>query len=104
MQDNTGKKNKLIEKLILFFKQPREESKNKVPDGICVNCWGEQEYDNKIRAMYDEKQIDVNHHSANYAFIQKFVVDQLDGIHIIKDDDRLLCPICVGKHKKFPDS
>jgi hypothetical protein len=88
-----------IEKLIQFFKQSREVTKNKVPEGICPNCWGEQEYDNKIRTMYEEKQIDVNNHAMNYAFIQEFVVTQLNGIHLIKEDERLVCSICLRRHR-----
>jgi hypothetical protein len=96
MQDN--KEEKMIERLMHFFKQAKEETKDKVPEGLCPNCWGEQEYDNKIRAMYIEKQIDVNHHVANYAFIQKFMVTHLDGIRLKKDKDRLLCRVCFTRH------
>lgn len=84
----------MIEKLIHFFKKSPEETKNKVPEGICPNCWGEQEFDNVIRDMYKDKQIDVNNHGKNYAFIQKFVVNRIDGIHLIKGDNGLECPTC----------
>ena len=52
----------MIDKLVRFFKQSPEETKNQVPEGVCPNCWGEQEYDQLIRAMYRDKQIDVNNH------------------------------------------
>ena len=55
----------MIERLINFFKQPAEESRRKTPKGLCPNCWGEQEYDNMIREMYTDMQIDVNNHNAN---------------------------------------
>ncbi len=90
----------MIEKLILFFKKSPEETKNKVPEGICANCWGEQEYDNQIRKMYWDKQIEVNNHEKNYAFIQEFVVNRLNGIQLIKENDILQCPVCKKKYNK----
>ena len=87
----------MVEKLIQFFKQSPEETKNKVPEGLCPNCWGEQEFDNVIRDMYKDKQIDVNNHKENHAFIQKFVVNRLSGIHLIKGDNSLQCPTCKIK-------
>lgn len=84
----------MIEKLIAFFKKPSEESAKEVPEGMCPNCWGKQEYDNKIRELYEDKQVDVNNHEANYAFIQKFMVTHLDGIKLKKGNNSLECPTC----------
>ena len=91
----------MIEKLIRFFKLKPEETKDRVPEGLCPNCWGWQEFDHKIRKMYVDKQIDVNNHSANYAFIQDFVVNQIKGIKLEKEEDRLTCPACRIKHSKL---
>jgi len=90
----------MIEKLIQFFNQSPEDSKNKVPEGMCPNCWGEQEYDNIIREMFRDKQIDVNNHDKKHAFIQEFVVNRLNGIHLIKGDNGLQCPTCKIRFKK----
>jgi len=98
MQDYTNKKSKWIEKLILFFKQSAEETKDQVPEGVCPNCWGAQEYDNKVRGMSYDKQIDITNHTANHAFIQEFVVKQLNGILLVKRDDQFLCPTCLRKY------
>lgn len=84
----------MIETLINFFKQSPTETKNKVPEGLCPNCWGEQEYDKQIREMYTDKQIDVNNHSVNYAFIQKFVVNRIQGIQLKKEIHGFECPTC----------
>jgi len=65
---------------------------------MCPNCWGEQEYDNVIRQMYVDKQIDVNNHEKNYAFIQEFVVTRVNGIHLVKGDNSLQCPTCKRKY------
>ena len=84
----------MIETLIRFFRQPKVETKGKVPEGICPNCWGEQEYDNMIRELYIDKQIDVNNHEANYAFIQDFVVNKVSGIKLVKGNNSFECPTC----------
>jgi hypothetical protein len=90
----------MTEKLILFFKQSPEEAKNKVPEGVCPNCWGEQEYDNRIRNMYRDKQIDVNNHEKNFSFIQEFVINRINGIQLIKGNNSLQCPACKKNYDK----
>lgn len=87
----------MIESLIAFFKRPATETKNQCPEGLCPNCWGNQEYDQQIREMYADKQIDINNHQANYAFIQDFVVNKVNGIKLIQKVDHLECPTCKLK-------
>ncbi len=91
----------MIEKLVAFFKRPKEETQGNAPEGYCPNCWGSQEYDNEIREMYEDKQVDVNNHEANHAFIQDFVVTHLNGIHLKKGDTSFECPTC---HLKIPNA
>ena len=90
--------NTMIETIISFFKKPKEETKGKTPSGFCPNCWGSQEYDNKIREMYKDRQIGVNNHEANYAFIQNFVITYFDGIHLKKGNNSFECPTCHVKY------
>ena len=89
----------MIEKLIAFFKKPASETKEMVPEGLCPNCWGEQEYDNQVRELYKDKQIDVNNHQANYAFIQDFMVTHLNGIKLKKGNNSFECPSCRMKYQ-----
>lgn len=84
----------MIETLVGFFKQSAKDTKNKVPAGLCPNCWGQQEYDNQIRELYEDKQIDVNNQRANHAFIQDFVVNQIEGIKLKKGNNGYECPTC----------
>lgn len=92
------KDNIVINKLISFFKKPKEETKGKTPNGFCPNCWGSQEYDTQIREIYKDPQIDVNNHKSNYAFIQNFMVTHLDGIHLKKGNNSFECPTCRLKY------
>ncbi|RLD21426.1 MAG: hypothetical protein DRI54_09185 [Bacteroidetes bacterium] len=88
----------MINTVINFFKRPQAETQNEVPEGLCPNCWGEQEYDKQIRELYKDKQIDINHYEANYAFIQDFMVTHLNGIHLIKGNNGMECPTCKARY------
>ena len=88
----------MIETLINFFKKTSNETKGKTPDEYCPNCWGKQEYDGVIRELYADKQIEVNNHNANYAFIQDFVITRISGIHLKKGNNSLECPTCKAKY------
>ncbi|MFT4525890.1 MAG: hypothetical protein ACI9FU_001703 [Granulosicoccus sp.] len=83
-----------IESLTSFFAKSKEETKDQVPVGACPICWGEQEYDGEVRQLYKDKQIDVNNHRANHAFIQDFVVNHVDGIRLRKMENGYQCPRC----------
>ena len=91
----------LVENLINFFKKSAEETKGKAPVGVCPNCWGSQEYDNEIRELYKDKQIDVNNHSANHSFIIAAVVKRIDGITFKKGTSGFVCPSCKTIVPKF---
>lgn len=88
----------MIQSLISFFTKPKEETLGQTPEGLCPNCWGSQEYDNQIREMYKDHQIDVNNEQANHTFIQNFVVNHVDGIRLKKGNNSFECPTCVMKN------
>lgn len=87
----------MIKKLAAFFQQSSEATKDQTPEGVCPNCWGKQEYDNKIREMYKDQKIDAANNNSNHAFIQKFVVKYIDGITLKKKGDSMVCPACGEK-------
>lgn len=84
----------MIETLLNFFKRSPEETTSEVPKGMCPNCWGKQEYDNQIRELYKDQQVDVNNHQANHAFIKDFVVSRVEGIHLKRGNNGHECPTC----------
>ena len=87
----------MIDALVRFFGKSKEETKGKTPEGLCPNCCGDQEYDKLIREMHYDKQIDVNNHTAQHAFIQKFVVNKVEGIKLEKTVQGINCPTCKLK-------
>lgn len=82
-----------IENLINFLKKPKEETESKTPEGTCPLCWGYQEYDAKMRQLFKDKQIDVNNHRDRYMKVQKFVIENIDGIRLKKGKIKE-CPTC----------
>lgn len=86
-------------RLLEYFRKPKETTENESPDGYCPNCWGEQEYGKNIRQLYRDKQVDINNHESNYAFIQEFVVSHIEGIHLKRGENGLQCPTCKRNFK-----
>lgn len=92
----------MIDALLDYFSKTDEEKETTVPEGICPNCWGKQEYGRVIRKMYVDKQIDVNNHESHHAFIKDFVVSKIDGIKLRKGKRGFECSTCYevdGNHK-----
>lgn len=85
-----------IDHLLDYFRKPKSETKNTSPEGTCPVCWGRQEYDGKVRQLFQDKQIDVNHHADSYIKSKKFVVEHIDGKHL-KKGEISECPECGRK-------
>lgn len=87
------------EYLLDYFKKPKEETKNQAPEGVCPVCWGYQEYDHKIRKLFEDDQIDVINHKKKYTFMRQFVKDHINGIRLKKGEVEE-CPTCGRKYDK----
>ncbi|WP_297797182.1 hypothetical protein [uncultured Eudoraea sp.] len=83
-----------------LFKKKRSDEFDIVPKGVCPNCWGDQEYGNVIREKYKDTQIKVNNKESKYAFIQDFVVTNLDGIKLKSAVHGTECPTCKISFKE----
>jgi len=88
-----------FKQIVKHFKRPEEETKDCAPEGVCPVCWGYQEYDQKIRELFKDDQIDVIHHDKKYTKIRKFLMEHIDGIRLKKPEIRT-CPKCGTKHEK----
>lgn len=76
----------------LFNKRPDEF--DEAPQGLCSNCWGDQEYGNEMREKYRDLQIGVSNKTDKHAFIQGFVVTHLNGIRLKSTVYGSECPTC----------
>lgn len=86
----------LIDQLIAHFKNTENKVTEESPAGTCSVCWGYQEYDAKIRTIFQDKQIDISNHQDSYMKIKKFVVEHIDGIKL-KEGKIESCPTCGGQ-------
>ena len=83
----------IIKNIADFFGQPKHETEGKTPEGLCPICWGHQEYDQKIRTLYKDKQVDVNNHADSYMLIQGFIKENINGIKL-REGETQECPTC----------
>ena len=70
---------------------------------VCPNCWGRQEYQDKFyEQYYDSTKANINHDKSHRkAFIRQFVEDQVTGIILKSDNDKLKCSSCNSRFKKL---
>jgi len=85
--------NKLVDSLVDFFSKPKEQTRDKAPEGLCPVCWGYQQYDGKVRNLLKDRQVDVNNKRESYLLIQEFVKDNIEGIRL-REGETDICPDC----------
>ena len=83
-----------------LFKTKKTDEFDEVPEGVCPNCWGDQEYGNLIREKFKDAQIGVNNKERKYAFIQDFMVTHLDVVDRSRTFYIYVCPTCEISYKK----
>lgn len=88
----------MLEALTRYFWPESEKDKAAAPEGVCVNCWGQQEYDGTFRKAINDKQVDVKNGRAKNAFIQAFVIEQIEGIRLRDLPQGATCPRCQKVH------
>ncbi len=91
----------IIEKIIEHVNKPQEVTKHTAADGICPVCWGFQEYDQKIRVLINDRQIEINNHQTKDMILRAFVTKHINGIHL-QEGAIHTCPSCT--HEVPPNS
>ncbi len=86
----------IINNITHYFKNQDDKKKASSPKGTCPVCWGYQQYDEKIRDLLEDKQIDINNHKDSYMIIQDFMKQYIDGIQL-KESVVSDCPSCLNK-------
>ncbi|NOQ72965.1 MAG: hypothetical protein GQ574_13230 [Crocinitomix sp.] len=87
----------LLDSVLNYLRGKEKGEELAAPEGVCAICWGHSEYDNKVRDIVRDHQIDVNAGRENYAFIQDFVVKHVDGIKLKNTPTGGVCPVCSKK-------
>ena len=88
----------IIEKIIEHVNKPVEETENTAPEGLCPVCWGNQEYDGKIRVLVKDNQIDINNHQEKDMILRAFVKEHIAGIHL-QEGEIHSCPSCADENE-----
>ena len=78
-----------------------KEKTIEVPDGLCPNCWGQQEYEGKFLVALRTEKIDLNNISAKKGWIQAYVTRHFEGIRLKETSGHLQCPACKLIHKSL---
>jgi len=86
----------IIDNIVRYFRTNNDKTNETSPKGTCPVCWGNQQYDGKIRDLFQDKQIDVNNHRDSYMIIQDFMKYNIDGVKL-KEGVITDCPSCSDK-------
>ncbi len=76
--------------------QPKRED---VPEHICPNCWGRQEYGGKFYEAIKNDLANANTTSEHLGWVLDYADKHLPGIYLQKEDDHLVCPTCKLVYK-----
>ena len=91
----------------LFDKKEGDPSPSEtdlLEEGVCPNCWGQQDYDGKYIALVkDQTKSNINNDAAHKkAFVQQFIETGITGIRLKREGDLQVCLKCAGKYKYVP--
>ena len=81
----------LFDALVKYFSREEPEG---VPEGLCANCWGYEQYGGEILKVARSREIDLRNGRARNAFIQEFVVNHVDAIRLQDDGAGPYCKSC----------
>jgi len=88
----------LVENITRFFKAKAENRQTEsAPEGVCPNCWGEQEWEGEFYKHLKANTITPESDRYNN-WIKEFVVKHIDGIAI--DKDTHVCISCKVNYTK----
>ena len=87
-----------LSNLMDYIKQGKK--REEVPQGICPNCWGRQEYGGEFYKAVKKENIDLNNIEAHKGWIQALASKYAYGIELKKKGDEYVCEQCVTKYIK----
>ena len=90
--------------LLNFFKNSKLklEADDIQESGACPNCWGEQEWEGQFLEKVKDREKDIlnKDRTAQKAFVQKFIEQEVTGIRLVNSGDQQQCPRCKKKYKR----
>ena len=91
---------KIVDNIINMLSSRSELSMADVPENICPNCWGRNEYGGVFYDAIKNEGVDVNDLEAHVGWIQDYADKHLSGIALVEDNENHVCTGCKVKYKK----
>ena len=91
---------KIVDSIIRMITGRQEISLADVPEGICPNCWGRNEYGGAFYDAIRNEGIDVNDLEAHVGWVQSYADKHLGKITLVSDDENQVCTSCKLVYKK----
>ena len=89
----------LIESLLNYLKKNPSAEDRSTPDGLCPNCWGQQEYGGKFFEAVRNYHVDINAKDPRLGWVKDYAEKNLIGIQLEQQDDELVCQKCKITYK-----
>ncbi len=70
------------------------------PDGICPNCWGQQEYGDEFFNLVKKEGIDINTVDERSGWILEYANKYLPGIMLHETEGDMACTTCKLSYRK----
>jgi hypothetical protein len=70
------------------------------PEGVCPNCWGRQEYQDKVYQAIKHKGREFNKLGNKKGWIDAYAQEQFKEIWLRKTGDNNTCPTCQVEYKE----
>ena len=71
-----------------------QEKSNEVPEGLCPNCWGRQEYQGNFFEAVKREGIDTENITEKKGWIQAYAETHLTGIELKNSEPHNVCASC----------
>jgi hypothetical protein len=91
----------LLNSILNFLKKTPKATidNNVVPEGLCSNCWGYQEYGGEFFEAVKNHDADVNSKNPNIGWVEEYANKHLSGIELKQKGDSMVCPNCKINYK-----
>lgn len=91
---------KIVDSIISMIAGSKNLSMADVPEGICPNCWGRNEYGGAFYEAIKNDNININDLDARVGWVQDYAVKYLSDIALSAHSEDNVCNICKVKYKK----
>lgn len=89
----------IVHALLDFLKKKRRPDEKNVPEGLCPNCWGKQEYGGKFFEVAKNYNVDINSKDPSVGWVKEYADKYLLGIELKQQNGKLLCQKCKRTYR-----